>query len=572
MPTDSGITLTLADERDRQEIYRLRHRVYARELHQHPENDARALSDALDLVNAYVVAKRANVIVGFVSITPPNPRGYSIDKYFVRADTPLEYDDGLYEVRLLTVVDHHRHSGLAALLMYAALRYAESQGARTIVGIGRREILSLYTRAGLRPHGLQARSGAVTYELMSAAVTDLRRRADVFDSLVRRAGRDATWQLEGGEAQDGCFHGGAFWEAIGDSFDTLERRADVINADVLDAWFDPAPGVVAALESTLRFALKTSPPAAGSGMQRRIARARGVPAQNILVGAGSSDLIFAALRGWVTASSRVLILDPMYGEYAHVLERVIGAAVDRLPLSRTGGYELRPDVLAGWLEREYDWVFIVNPNSPTGRHVPRVELEQVLAAAPAATRFWIDETYVDFVDERESLETFAAASRSVVVCKSMSKAYALSGVRAAYLCGPADLIAEVRRWCAPWSVSLPGQIAACAALDSPGYYRERWAETSALRGELFSALDALGWDVVPGCANFLLCHLPESWPDAATLIASLRRDGLFLRDAGPMGTTLGDRAIRVAVKDAATNRRMVDVLRAAATARLLVSA
>ena len=108
---------------------------------------------------------------------------------------------------------------------------------------------------------------------------------------------------------------------------------------------------------------------------------------------GSSDLIFAALRGWVTPSSRVLILDPMYAEYAHVLERVIGARVDRLTLSRANGYQVEPERLADSLSQGYDWVVAVNPNSPTGRHLPRRQFEHIFAEAPETTRFWIDETY-----------------------------------------------------------------------------------------------------------------------------------------------------------------------------------
>ena len=103
----------------------------------------------------------------------------------------------------------------------------------------------------------------------------------------------------------------------------------------------------------------------------------------------------------------------------------------------------------------------------------------------------------------QSLEAFAAASSNVVVVKSMSKAYALSGVRAAYMCGPPALISEARRWCPPWAVSLPGQIAACKALACLDYYRARWQETAVLRCELQAGLEAQGWEVVPGCANLI---------------------------------------------------------------------
>ena len=246
-----------------------------------------------------------------------------------------------------------------------------------------------------------------------------------------------------------------------------------------------------------------------------------------------------------------------------MLERVIGARVDRFTLGRANGYQVEPDRLADALSREYDWVIVVNPNSPTGRHVPRHQLERIIGAAPTTTRFWIDETYVEFVGEDQSLEAYAAASSHVVVVKSMSKAYALSGVRAAYLCGAPDHIAEARRWCPPWAVSLPGQIAACEALACLDYYRSRWQETAVLREELRAGLESQGWDVVPSCANFLLCHLPRSAPDARRFVAELRTRGLFIRDVAGMGNALGDRVVRIAVRDRSTNRRIVAMLAAA---------
>ena len=558
------LALSLADERDRASIYAIRHQVYAEELRQHPENADGRLTDKLDDVNTYLVAKRDGRIVGFVAVTPPGDAGYSIDKYFARERVPLVFDRGLYEVRLLTVTSGSRGSQVAMLLMYAALRYVESRGATTIAAIGRLEVLDMYRRAGLKSLGLQAQSGAVTYELMAAGINDLRVHTRGFADTLSRLERAVDWQLAGVPFRpgDACYHGGAFFEAIGDEFEQLERRHRVINADVLDAWFDPAPSVIERLASHLAFSIKTSPPTGCEGMRRAIARARDVREDSILPGAGSSDLIFAGLQHWIARRSRVLILDPMYGEYAHVLENVIGAQVDRLPLSRDRGYAIDPDELAARVARGYDWVVLVNPNSPTGRHVPREALEQILSGAPGATRWWIDETYVEYAGVEQSLESYASRSANVVICKSMSKMYAFSGVRAAYLCGPAALIDELRPHCPPWSVSLPGQMAACEALKAQDYYRARWQETHELRERLRESLLRFGWDVVPGCANFLLCHLPPAAPDAATLIGHLRKRGVFVRDVAGMGTCFNGRALRIAVKDGQTNRAMLEIIAA----------
>lgn len=255
----------------------------------------------------------------------------------------------------------------------------------------------------------------------------------------------------------------------------------------------------------------------------------------------------------------------MYGEYAHVLDHVIGAQVDRLTLSRARRYDLDPDELVRRAQSRYDWIVIVNPNSPTGRHVRREALEAAIAQSPASTRWWIDETYIEYVGTGESVEVPASRSSNVIVCKSMSKVYALSGARAAYLCGPPALLDELRPLCPPWSVSLPAQIAACEALNAGDYYHARWNDTHRFREELAEQLRALDWDVVPGCANFVLCHLPATGPAAAPLVKRLRARGVFVRDAATMGTAMGERVLRIAVKDRSTNAGIVDAIEATLT-------
>ncbi len=560
-PALPRITIAIATTRDRDTIARLRHEVYARELGQHAPNPAQRLGDSLDAWNVVVVARLGDAIAGFISLTPPGRPAYSIDKYFTRAALPFAVDDRLFEVRLLTVLKPHRGRELALLLMYAAFRCVESHGGTRIVAIGRREVVDLYTRVGLRPVGLTALSGAVTYDLLLADVAALRAQADEMSGVFARVAERTDWQLAFPFEQPApCFHGGAFFSAIGETFANLERRHAVINADVLDAWFPPAPGVLAALTDHLPWLLRTSPPTGCDGLIAAIAAARGVTSENILPGSGSSDLIFRALRHWLTPHSHVLILDPTYGEYAHVLERVIGCTVDRLTLSRADNYAVDLACLEEALADDYDLVVLVNPNSPTGRYIPRAALEPILHRAPAHTRIWIDETYLDYAGIDQSLERFAAQSENVIVCKSMSKVYALSGARAAYLCAGAHQLEALRAITPPWVVSLPAQVAAVRALEDPAYYTSRYQETHIARDQLAADLRALGWDVLPGIANFLLCHLPPAGPDAETIVQRCRPHGLFLRNARAMSQHLSDRTVRLAVKDSVTNQRMLAIL------------
>src|SRR5689334_13656330 len=78
------------------------------------------------------------------------------------------------------------------------------------------------------------------------------------------------------------FHGGKSFEAIGVAFDHLERAESVVNADVLDAWFDPSPGVIEKLRDFLPFLARTSPPVRAAGLVEAIARHRGVPEDCLL--------------------------------------------------------------------------------------------------------------------------------------------------------------------------------------------------------------------------------------------------------------------------------------------------
>src|SRR5688572_28582580 len=97
----------IGNEKEREVIYQLSHTVYACELHQHSENLEQKLSDKLDIFNIYIVARCQGQIAGFISITPP--RGdYSIDKYLRRNECPFEFNDKLYEIRLLTVLQPYR--------------------------------------------------------------------------------------------------------------------------------------------------------------------------------------------------------------------------------------------------------------------------------------------------------------------------------------------------------------------------------------------------------------------------------------------------------------------------------
>ena len=556
------LVLSLANDADRMVLYRARHDVYATELRQYQSRADGTLPDTESLHATYIVASVDGEMAGFVGITPPDSPGFSVDRYLRRDEIPFAFDHRLYEIRALTVLKPFRGHLTAAALMYAAFRWVEAHGGTRILAIGRRDVMDMYLRAGLERVGPSFSSGAVTYDLMTAEVGHLGAGLRRFESRLDRLESSVEWRVGiAFRRPPECYHGGAFFDAIGDSFDDLRRKDDVISADVLDAWFPPAPAVQEMLEKHLEWVIRTSPPTRAEGLTRVIAQVRGIEPDCVLVGGGSSDLIFLALRQWLNPSSRVLILDPTYGEYAHVIQKLIRCRVERFPLDRNSGYRVDTDRLVRRLSEGTDLFIWVNPNNPTGLHVSKKDVEKVLGQLPASTRIWIDETYVEYAGRDQSLESFTAHSKNVVVCKSLSKVYALSGLRVGYLCSSPHQLEELRALNPPWAVSLPAQIAATYALQASDYYDMRYRQTHEFRAQLIDDLKAVGiTEIVPGIANFIMFHLPPDGPDAMTVAKNCRSHGLFLRDIAVMGSGLGCHAMRIAVKDAAVNRRMIEIL------------
>lgn len=524
------IEFASADQRD--DIYRMRHDVYAVELGQHAVNSEGRLTDPLDAFNHYVVATRNGRVIGFVAITPPGHGQYSVDKYVPREALPFVVDDGLFEVRILTVDAAHRGGPVAGLLMYAALRWVEDHGATRMVIIGRSEVAGLYERAGLRRLGRTIRSGAVSYELMAATIDDIRAGLPRFRRLLGRFPGRVEWSLTVPfERGPGAFHGGASHAELG-ARPSARRRGEVIAADVLDAWFEPAPAVVRALSGDAAFLAATSPTTYPTDLrnanrryarhQAGVGRGRRRPFGSHLPMPATLDRRVGAGRAHRAAIWRV----SARSRRAHRLS-------DRVDLDRSRG---RPDAAASTVGHRR-WGLRLGVHR-------RPQQSTRLSICPGLTDGRADghpsnNTCLDRSDIRpvlmpgSTLERLAAASRNIVVATSMSKAWALSGLRVGFLCGPPELIADAWQATPPWIVGRPAQIGALAALSDPVYYADRFRATAVLRDQLRAGLSSItGVQARDGHANFALCELDPPL-DASTVLERSAARGLYVEISRP---------------------------------------
>jgi len=184
-----------ATDKDRQDIYRCRHDVYALELGQYPPSESGRLENSLDEFNRYIVARIDDNLAGFISLTPPEGGEYSIDGYLDRSRWPFDSGPGLFEIRLLTVLPGNRRSILAPALMYSAFRCAQSSGGHRLMAIGRTQIASIYRSIGMHDHGIEVTRGKVSFRLMSGTLDVIGRSIDSMPRLVSRINQLVNWQL-----------------------------------------------------------------------------------------------------------------------------------------------------------------------------------------------------------------------------------------------------------------------------------------------------------------------------------------------------------------------------------------
>lgn len=316
----------------------------------------------------------------------------------------------------------------------------------------------------------------------------------------------------------------------------------------------PPGAALQALRNNLD-AIRHYPPPLAPELRAALAERWGLPEANLAVGNGAAELIYLVAR--LAAGARALIPVPAFSEYARAVAAA-GGTPQPWPLGRAGGFLPDPDRLAHDLAGA-GLLFLCNPHNPSGAHLAP---EAVLALAER-TRAWVvvDEAFVEFTPAGEAASVIRTVPErhNLVVLRSLTKFYALPGLRVGAVAAPAELI---RRWDASrdvWSVGALAQAAALAALGDGDHERQTRAWIAAERDNLTRALAALpGVTVLPSAANFLLCR--SSVP-AWCLQEQLGPRGILIRDCrGYDG--LDEYDFRVAVRRGAENERLVGALQA----------
>ena len=314
---------------------------------------------------------------------------------------------------------------------------------------------------------------------------------------------------------------------------------------------NPYPPSAKALEAMRRVLdepgadrLRRYPEPFGDRFRDTAARVLGVKPGNILIGNGSDDILTILTRTLVPEGGRVQSLEPSYLLYG-TLASLQGAQMDEVPFGP--GWSL-PEP---WPNSGANLVFLPNPNSPSGTVVDLQSIRRVLPQMKAP--LVLDEAYVDFAPAtgldlvREGLP--------VIVTRSLSKGYALAGLRFGYAVADEALVRELEKVKDSYNCDALSLAAAEAALGDGEWLAETRAKVIASREHLERGLAHLGFSVTPSQANFVWCRHPHHV--AKTLFDGLKARNIFIRLMRYPGHADG---IRITVGTPEGTQRVLDTL------------
>lgn len=283
-----------------------------------------------------------------------------------------------------------------------------------------------------------------------------------------------------------------------------------------------------------------------------------VPVERILVGNGSTEIIHLLARVYLSdlgsdRESSVFQLTPTYGEYTGAC-RQAGAVVSSF--EATSNPSFCWDIVKAAqriIQERPRLVFVCNPNNPTGVYLGLEEIEPLAeAVADCGALLVIDEAYLSFVSGPWDSMGLPAPD-NVVLLRSMTKDYALTGLRLGYAIASENVIANLQAFQPDWSVNGLAQAAGLAALADTEYLPRARQAVDQAKSLLSDRLDRLSLTVHPSAANFLLVNVGDAsvWHD------KLMRLGLFVRDCTSFGLP---EHIRIGIRSMADCQRLIEAM------------
>lgn len=290
----------------------------------------------------------------------------------------------------------------------------------------------------------------------------------------------------------------------------------LVKLNTTETPFPPSPRVITAIRDIEPEPLRVYPPPAAQQFCETAGALHGVAAQNIIAGNGSDEILGIVLRTFVGAGARVASPWPTYPSFTALCE-IQGAEHAQAPwleawrLPAAQLLALRPAA-----------IYLASPNDPSGTAVSPSEVAEL--AGRFKGPLIVDEAFADFADA--NCISLLAENENLIITRSLSKGYALAGLRFGYAIAHEQVIAQMMKVKDRCNTDILSQAAAVAALEDQEYADRTWKHVREERARLTLELQLFGFDVAPSQANFVLARHADQ--EAAQLYEGLRKQGVLV--------------------------------------------
>lgn len=321
----------------------------------------------------------------------------------------------------------------------------------------------------------------------------------------------------------------------------------------------PPPGLIEELQNNLAGDLDRYPVPQARVLRSALASFLDVPAERLLIGNGATELIHLLLL-W-KRPQRVIIPFPTFSEYERAA-RLVGATVRRFPLPLQVAPLLKETEMKELLAWG-DLLIFCNPNNPNGfYYAPEMILEIIHKAGEKNVTVLIDESFIFFTEEPCRQAFLTRDYPHLWTVASLTKLWALPGLRLGFLAGPESKIQELTRQGDPWRVNALAQRAGLYCLGKPDFLAESLRVIRAEREYLLKNLREIkDLKVFPGEVNFLLLRGEREGFSCEELYRFLAARGVLIRKASNF-PGFDQRYFRIAVRRREENERLLKELAA----------
>ncbi|HEU4389924.1 MAG TPA: histidinol-phosphate transaminase, partial [Blastocatellia bacterium] len=268
----------------------------------------------------------------------------------------------------------------------------------------------------------------------------------------------------------------------------------------------PSEAVLKAMNDAFKYANRYGYP--DGGIVEAIAKHHGLKPENVLLGAGSGEILKIVDDAFLIDHKKVVGVEPTFNSVYRFATNS-RADVIRVPLLKDYRMDIPGLIKATRMNyRDVGFVYLCNPNNPTGNVIPKQDVKLLLDSIPGDVPVLIDEAYHHFVSSADYATSvpYVLEGRPVIITRTFSKIAALAGMRLGYGLAPKEIIERMRPF-RGGGLNAVVKYGGVAALNDTAYEKKIRQMTIALREKTTKDLRSYGYDVIPSECNFFMVNV-----------------------------------------------------------------